>query len=317
METIKQVGDYSVIKNGKWYEVYHNDQVLKTPEDHVAHTLYLPIAEQLLIDWRDQGYDSHERATSLLAFHFITADIYGDEPRYLIYETFNSIKWEQRPPFVGNSSSYGIPDDMWNMFLTTKWQVRKWFSNLSIMQMSAVACVHDALNDMNIPFQMSLIVKNKPEKDHYNVVQLLHKYYSYTNHDHSLEDFWTIFQRFRLYYGIHVKEENELHKYSFSVHFGWDVKCHNIADFTLKLSRAQVETIISFLEEEGDCAYVYMELYDKFLYNTLNDAANEAVLKALNKGRRKKLEFDDVDWQDMNHEFYWPDILLDAAGIPH
>lgn len=41
-----------------------------------------------------------------------------------------------------------------------------------------------------------------------------------------------------------------------------------------------------------------------------NDTANEAVLASINKGRKKKLDFEDIPWETMSFDFIWADELL-------
>ena len=99
-------------------------------------------------------------------------------------------------------------------------------------------------------------------------------------------------------------------KYTFQECFGYGPKYTNCIAFELDLSEEEAESIRAFLKENGDCDYCYLERDYPFIFDRINDAANEAVLSAINKGRRKKLDFDDVDWSSMGYDFYWPEELL-------
>ena len=93
METIKIDGNFSIVKDDKWYTVYKGKQLLKTPGGAVALTMYLPIAEQLLLDWKKQGYNSYISPTSLLSFHFTMVDIFSKFSKQALLEELNSMNW--------------------------------------------------------------------------------------------------------------------------------------------------------------------------------------------------------------------------------
>lgn len=105
---------------------------------------------------------------------------------------------------------------------------------------------------------------------------------------------------------------NETKKYTFSESFGYGPKNTDyFATFDMVLSDEEVEFLRAFLKENGDCDYGYLESDNPHLFNRINDAANEAVLTALNKRRWKhKLDFDDVDWCSLSFDFCWPEELL-------
>ena len=100
-------------------------------------------------------------------------------------------------------------------------------------------------------------------------------------------------------------------KLTFAESFGYGPKNneYNI-NFELDFSDEEVEILRNFLRVNGDCNYVYLEHDYPHLFDRINDAANEAVLEALNKHRRKIIDFYDVDWLNMRFDFYWPDELL-------
>ena len=107
-------------------------------------------------------------------------------------------------------------------------------------------------------------------------------------------------------------------KYTFGVSYdSCGIKLSNYVEFELELTEKEVETIISFLKENGDCDYGYLEPIDSSLFWKINDAGNDAVLKSINedRGEEEQLDFFDVDWTSMFFEFSWPDSLLDAAGL--
>lgn len=106
--------------------------------------------------------------------------------------------------------------------------------------------------------------------------------------------------------------DDKTQEYTFCESFGYGPKGTDYsATFKLALSEEEVAILRSFLEKNGDCDYCYLEYDNPKLFDRINDAANEAVLAALNACRRKKrLEFDDVDWSGLTFDFYWPEELL-------
>ena len=107
-------------------------------------------------------------------------------------------------------------------------------------------------------------------------------------------------------------------KYTFNEYFGFPPKFSNTISFDIDLAEEEANTIREFLKDNGDCDYGYLESIDRGLFDKINDAANEAVLKSINEERvrqhKKKFDFDDVDWSSIYYDFYWPSELLDGIA---
>lgn len=103
-------------------------------------------------------------------------------------------------------------------------------------------------------------------------------------------------------------------KYTFGESFGLPPKFNNYVDFDIDLTEEEAGIIRTFLKENGDCDYVYLESINGALFEKINDAANEAILKRLNEDRvrqhKKKLDFFDIDWSYISYDFYWPQELI-------
>ena len=97
--------------------------------------------------------------------------------------------------------------------------------------------------------------------------------------------------------------------FTFSVSYGCGPKLSHGADFDLELDDQEIEYIKSFLKANGDCGYEYVEEDNRALFEKINDAANDAVLRSINSGRKNKLDFWDVDWGGMFFGFCWPEEL--------
>lgn len=82
--------------------------------------------------------------------------------------------------------------------------------------------------------------------------------------------------------------------------------------FDIDLTEEQADEIRSFLKENGDCDYAYLEFTHPELFDMINEAATNAALDAINDMRDEgeKLEFDEVDWGSINYDFYWPSELM-------
>ena len=103
-------------------------------------------------------------------------------------------------------------------------------------------------------------------------------------------------------------------RYTFSESFGFGPKYGSTAEFELELSEQEAGLIRAFLGENGDRDYAGLEFMNQDLFDRINEAANEAVLAAINRTRAEAgeppLGFDEVDWQNMGYDFYWPKELL-------
>lgn len=108
--------------------------------------------------------------------------------------------------------------------------------------------------------------------------------------------------------------------FDFEVDFGGGPKFSNVAKFSLELDEEEIAYIKDYLHRNGDCGYEYIEfdsesIYPDFnhgaLFEKINDAANDAVVAAINEGREEKLEFEDIPWENMFFDFIWDERLMD------
>ena len=99
--------------------------------------------------------------------------------------------------------------------------------------------------------------------------------------------------------------------FAFRVDFGIGPKISRTAHFNLVLNDDEIAYIQDYLHLNGDdCGYEYMEFDNRPLFERINDAANQAVLNAINKGRKKKLDFFDIPWETISFDFIWADEFL-------
>ena len=104
--------------------------------------------------------------------------------------------------------------------------------------------------------------------------------------------------------------------------FGVGPKIQMSASFNLELNEEEITYIKDYIKRNGpDCGYAEMEydtgsLFKSFdhraLFEKINDAANDAVVEAINHKRKRKLDFFDIPWETMSFDFIWAKELLEA-----
>lgn len=109
----------------------------------------------------------------------------------------------------------------------------------------------------------------------------------------------------------------------FSVDFGIGPKVSQSAQFSLELNDKEIAYIKDYLQRNGIfCGYfdmeydsqsVYKDFDHRALFDRINDASNDAVVDAINSGRKKKIDFFDIPWESMTFDFIWPDELRDET----
>ena len=211
VEIIKRDGVYAIVKKEKVYVVFKGDDILKTPSGKPATTMYLPVAEVLLKDWKEQGYGSYTSPTSLLSFHFTLLDYFAKMSKPDILDMLNSMNWEKS--WTLNGCPSGNPDIM------MKWmayfgdgrlrveQIREWLQNQTTMQLAASVCIYNAFMDFNVPFCWAFFVERVSEDEHRKAMEDFYEFYRHIDDEFDYASFYIIFERFRLYYGIHFKEK--------------------------------------------------------------------------------------------------------------
>lgn len=212
MEEIYRDGDYSIQKQEDYYIVQCGDETLETPGGKVAKTSYLPLAQRLLKDWKELGYDSYTQPDSILSYHFSLVENFLPMSKQEVLNMLNTLNWERNWTFQRCPS----PDPhVWMQWIVTFGQgddkkiqlVRQWMRNCTHMQLVAMTCVYNATMSYNVAFYLAVIVEEVPEEEQEESVKHLHDFYSKFDPSIEYDEFWRIFECFRLYYGIHFQEE--------------------------------------------------------------------------------------------------------------
>ena len=213
MKTIKKDGDYTIVQNEDRYEIHCDGEPLTTPYGKVVQTLYLPLAERLLKDWKEQGYDSYTEATSILSYHFTMVENFSRLSHEEILNMLNSMNWEKEwslqpcpspdphvwMKWVCYFGVYGKKEDL----------IREWLSNQTEMQLVASTCVYNAFMSYNVAFFMASVVEDLPKSKHMKAIKDFYGFYSMFDPMFDFVEVWEIFECFRLYYGIHFKEDGK------------------------------------------------------------------------------------------------------------
>jgi hypothetical protein len=108
--------------------------------------------------------------------------------------------------------------------------------------------------------------------------------------------------------------------YVFNVVFGVGPKVSKSAQFSLELNDNEIAYIKDYLQRNGFfCGYfdiefdsqsVFKNFDHRALFDRINDAANDAVVAAINCGRKKKIDYFDIPWESMTFDFIWPEDLI-------
>lgn len=216
LKKVAEEGDFCVVKSDNRYGVFCGEKMLKTPKGKTARTLYLPIAKRMMKDWKDLGYESYNSPTSILNYHFYVTDElpgYAEHSKEII-DFVNGLQWYNRdwtlqPCRVGNPE---IMMHWMNMFGCGEERVKKiaaWICYATNMQLAAMICVYKYFQSMNIAYLMAIVVEHVPRVNHRKAIRDIFNFYSNFDQSCSYTEFWKIFDCFRLYYGIHFKEEGQ------------------------------------------------------------------------------------------------------------
>ena len=212
MEIIKQDGKYAIVKNEDRYEVRCNDEVLKTPGGKIASTLYLPIAERLMQDWKELGYSSYCEASSILCYHFTMVDNFAPLGHEAVLAMLCSMNWEKEWTLRGCPSPNPHVCMKWMTYFGNNNKVgliRQWLVNQTVMQLVASTCVYNAFMSYNVAFFMAIVVEELPKTEHEDAIKDFYEFYSMYDPFFSFDEFWKIFDCFRVYYGIHLEEDGK------------------------------------------------------------------------------------------------------------
>jgi len=75
------------------------------------------------------------------------------------------------------------------------------------MQLVTATCVYNAFMDFNVSYYMAVVVEAVPEEGQEDAIREFYDFYSHYDYEYDYDTFLAIFDRFRLYYGVHFKED--------------------------------------------------------------------------------------------------------------
>lgn len=93
--------------------------------------------------------------------------------------------------------------------------------------------------------------------------------------------------------------------YEFGISYGNPPHFSTHLEFGIDLSDEQV----SFLKENGECDYSYLEEDHSELFELINDATSNAILEEYNSWQDTPIDFSEMDWSSI-YVFYWDKRLV-------
>ena len=213
MTEVFRDGEYSIVKKDERYAVFCGNEELKTPSGKPATTLYLPLADRLLRDWKEKGYDSYKSAKSILSFHFTMVEFYAGVTKEAAVMMLNLSHWENSWTLQGCPS--GNPRMMmaWMSYFGPAREkielIHQWFNNCTRMQLVAALCVYNAMMDYNVAYFWAAVVEELDESEHEVAIRNFYDFLCQFDEFYAFDEFLVIFDNFRLYYGIHLREDGK------------------------------------------------------------------------------------------------------------
>ena len=214
MELVKISNDntYELLKEDSKYFFRNtlDDTLLKTPNGKIVSTMYLELAERILNDVSTFGYDIHN-SKSILSWHFT------------LIENFINMSKEEIVILLFNSF---CPEDDWtysiHSLVSKEWgkllgnsrlrvnRINKWLYNCTYMQITAACCIANVFSSLNLSFVLAQLLETYDdtllEEKFIELARILKN----CGADGSLEDIVNEFKTFKLYYGIHLKENGKV-----------------------------------------------------------------------------------------------------------
>lgn len=101
--------------------------------------------------------------------------------------------------------------------------------------------------------------------------------------------------------------------YTFGISYGNAPHFGTFIEFDIDLTEEQVSFLKDWLGKNGQCDYGYLESDNAELFEIINDACNDAILREYNRllaeEGQNPVSFDEMDWPSIT-EFEWDQRLL-------
>ena len=101
--------------------------------------------------------------------------------------------------------------------------------------------------------------------------------------------------------------------YTFGISYGNVPRFGTFIEFDIDFTEEQVSFLKDWLKRNGQCDYVYLESNNAELFEIINDACNDAILREYNRllaeEGKDPVSFDEMDWPSIT-EFEWDQRLL-------
>lgn len=185
------------------------NELLLTPKGKKVYTAYEKLADRILSDLGEFGYDYHS-SESILSWHFTMIDNFAQ----MEHERVESVLEQS---FLRQSEwtfSDFFADDQWIAIFGERNSrvkaIRNWLSKCTHMQMTAACCIGNAYYSINLAYVFASMLEQYSgallDQKFTNLAELIDKNTIYGPVEALLRDFDT----FKLYYGIHLEEKGSI-----------------------------------------------------------------------------------------------------------
>lgn len=210
---VLQEGKYRIEFDGEHYTVLKGEKPLLTPGGKIAHTMFEDLARQLMLDWDRFGYESYRTAYSILSYHFSMVDNFAKFTKDGMIGIIDSCNWMNNWAFDGCPSPNPHVMMEWHDYFGYGSErietIKAWMQNCTQMQLTAIVCIHNYYMCINVAFVMAYIVEQLKEEEHEDALRQFFDFYSNYDCETDFDEMWAVFQCFRIYYGVHFKEEGK------------------------------------------------------------------------------------------------------------
>jgi len=157
-------GDYLLYKRGNIYQIEFVIGALTTPKSHLIRTSYQFVAESILKEFYEQGYNAHQHPINVMHYHFYLLDNYKTRQKADIAEKL--IGKLDNDWFI---SKFELLQDHMDLYLRSLVEhgnsisllnrVKHWLSQCSHMQLAAASCLASACGSICIAYLMAVCVE--------------------------------------------------------------------------------------------------------------------------------------------------------------
>lgn len=200
------MSNYNIKQIDKGYVICDGQTPLYTKGGNKLATIYKPIADRLLKDLNEQGYEART-IKSILSWHFTTIDLLSPWGKDQSVEFIEST-WCEQPDWTCEQNRDSAWHDLFGSWSDRSSKISMWLSKATIMQLSAIAVIANEYESVNLAFELARIMESYPKGDSRDKsFEYVAKVFSPAVSKHTKAELYDIFKLFELYYGIHLDSD--------------------------------------------------------------------------------------------------------------